>query len=139
MDTVPLDLAFSRHGADVSGRQRPLCATAQDGSLVMVCQSSGFSRPSTGVLRYSGKLSSSTARRSQLEALRLGLGAASTAQTPVRLIIQTPAVGRTSSRVHMRADLVGSVAEFDGDAYCVDFVRILVDEPEPPPRSRRKR
>jgi hypothetical protein len=39
----------------------------------------------------------------------------------------------------MRADLVGSVAEFDGDAYCVDFVRIQVDEPEPPPRSRRKR
>ena len=138
MDNVTLGLAFARLGAQVAGR-RPLCATAQDGSLVLVCQSSGFSRPDSNVLRYSASLSQTTAGRAQIEALRQGLVAATSAGTPVRLIIQTPAVGRVSSHVHMRADLVGSVAEFVGGAYCVDFVRILVDEPEPPPRSRRKR
>jgi hypothetical protein len=139
MQPVPLEIAFSRHGADVAGRHRPLCATAGDGSLVLVCQSSGFSRPGAGVLRYSARLSQTAARRSQIEALRAGLDAANAGRSPVRLIIQTPGVDGASSRVHMRADLVGSVAEFDGDAYSVDFVRLAVAEPPPPPRSRRKR
>ena len=139
MDIVPLDLAFSRLGANVAGRQRPVWATAQDGSLVLVCISSGFSRPGTGVLRYSAKLSTSSARASQVEELRLGLGAASSGGTPIRLIIQTPGVGGASSRVHVRADLVGSIAEFDGDSYSVDFVRIEEAAPVPPARSRRKR
>lgn len=138
MDTVSLDVAFSRLGAQVAGR-RPLCATAGDGSLVLVCQSSGFTRPDAGVLRYSARLSESTAGRMQVEALRAGLGSATTARTPVRLIIQTAAAGRIPARIHMRADLVGSVSEFDGDAYSVDFVRPPVEEPEPAPRGKRKR
>jgi hypothetical protein len=138
METVSLDIAFARLGAHVEGR-RPLCATAQDGSLVLVCQSSGFSRPDSGVLRYSASLSKTTAGRSQIAALRLGLGAATASGTPVRLIIQTPAAGRLPARVHMRADLVGSVSGFDGDAYSVDFVRPQVEEVEPAPRRRRKR
>jgi hypothetical protein len=140
MNTLPLDLAFSRLGADVAGVHGPLCATAQDGSLVLVCRSSGFSRLGAGVLRYSAKLSQTLAGRSRIEALRLCLDAATSARTPVRLIIQTPGEGRASARIHTRADLVGSVAEFDGDAYSVDFVRLLAEEEaEPPPRSRRKR
>jgi hypothetical protein len=138
MDTVSLELAFSRLGAQVAGR-RPLCATAQDGSLVLVCQSSGFSRPDSGVLRYSSRLSQTVAGRAQTEALRVGLNSATTTGLPVRLIIQTPGTGRAAARVHMRADLVGSVAEFDGDAFSVDFVRLPVAEPDPPPRRRRKR
>ncbi|HMA12460.1 MAG TPA: hypothetical protein VKO83_11265 [Steroidobacteraceae bacterium] len=137
MDTVSLDLAFSRLGAQVAGR-RPLCATAQDGSLVMVCQSSGFSRPDAGVLRYSARLSQTVAGRAQIEALRVGLNSATTSRIPVRLIIQTPASGRAAARVHMRADLVGSVADFDGDAFSVDFVRLPVEEPEPPLRRRKR-
>lgn len=139
MATAPLDLAFSRLGADAKGRQRRLCATAQDGSLVLVCQSSGFSRPGTGVLRYSARLSTIAARTSQIKTLRLGLEAATSAGTPVRLIIQTPGVGRSASRVHLRPDLVGSVAEYDGDAYCVDFVRIPAAEATTPSRGRPKR
>lgn len=139
MDTVSLDLAFSRLGADVAGRHRPLCATAQDGSLVLVCQSSGFSRPGAGVLRYSARLSMTSARPSQIAALRLGLDSASAGQTPVRLIIHTAGTDGASGRVHLRADLVGSVAVFDGDAYSVDFVRLQAAEPEAPPRTRRKR
>jgi hypothetical protein len=141
MNVLSLELAFSRFGANVAGRQRLLCATAQDGSLVMVCQSSGFSRPGAGVLRYSASLSKNPAPRSHVEDLRAGLVAASSGSTPVRLIIQTPAVSRGAKRVHMRADLVGSVTAFDGDAYDVDFVRLPVEEPEqvPAPRTRRKR
>lgn len=137
MDKVRIELAFSRFGADVTGQHRPLSATAQDGSLVMVCSTPGFTRPGTGVLRYSAKLSEVAARRSQIELLRAGLDTANSARTPVRLIIQTPATGGASARFHMRADLVGSIAAFDGDAYSVDFVP--VEEPEPPPRGRRKR
>lgn len=140
MATAPLDVAFARLGAEVTRRQRRLCATAQDGSLVLVCRSSGFSRPGTGVLRYSARLSLTSARSSQIEALRLGLEAATSAGTPVRLIIQTPGVGGSASRVHHRADLVGSVTAFDGDAYSVDFVRIPpAAEAATPSRGRRKR
>jgi hypothetical protein len=137
MDTVSLGLAFSRLGVQIAGR-RPLCATASDGSLVLVCQSSGFSRPDAGVLRYSSMLSRIDAGRSQLEELRLGLTAATATQAPVRLIIQTAAAGKAPARVHTRADLIGRISEFDGDAYSVDFVRPAVEEVEVP-RSRRKR
>ncbi len=140
MHTVSIDLAFSRLGASPPRGQRPLCATAQDGSLVLVCQSSGFTRPNVGVLRYSAKLSLITSGRPQIEALRLGLGAASSGGTPVRLIIRTRDLAGTSSTVHMRSDLVGSVTAFDGDAYSVDFVRLVDEEPAPAPsRGRRKR
>ena len=60
-------------------------------------------------------------------------------RAPVKLIIQTPAAGRIPARVHTRADLVGNIAGFDGDAFSVDFVRLPVEEPDPPPRGRRKR
>src|SRR5690606_9130680 len=131
MDIVPLELAFSRLGVDVQGRQRPLSATAQDGSLVLVCQSSGFSRPGPGVLRYSARLSLIPGRMAQVKLLREGLSAASAGGTPVRLIIQTGKPGGGPGKLHTRADLVGSVTEFDGDAYSVDFQRIEEDEPEP--------
>jgi hypothetical protein len=139
MDTIPLDLAFSRLGAVVVARRRPQWATAQDGSLVLVCQSAGFSRPAAGVLRYSTRLSLMYKQASQVEALRLSLDAARAGGTVVRLIIQTPGVDGGSSRIHVREDLVGSVAEFDGDAYSVDFVRFTPAAPEPavPPRRRQ--
>jgi hypothetical protein len=139
VDTIPLELAFSRFGAAITGGQRPKWATAQDGSLVLVCQSSGFSRPGAGVLRYSASLSRTATRTSRVEALRLSLDAARSAGTPVRLIIHTLAAGGGSGRIHVRPDLVGSIAAFDGDAYSVDFVRLAVDEPETAPRARRKR
>jgi hypothetical protein len=139
VDIVPIELAFTRLGADVAGQQRPVWATAQDGSLVLVCKSSGFTRPAAGVLRYSAKLSLSTVRASQVDAMRVGLGAASSGGTPVRLIIHTQGVNGASNRVHVRADLVGSVVEFDGDSYSVDFVRLPEAEPEPVAPSRRKR
>jgi hypothetical protein len=138
VDKVPLDLAFLRLGAPFPGGTNPLCATAQDGSLVLVCRSSGFSRPGTGVLRYSAKLSQISAPRNRIEALRVGLDAASSGSTPVRLIIHTSGTQGVAHRIHTRADLIGSISAFDGDAYSVDFVR-LVDDESSPPRGRRKR
>lgn len=139
MDSVPLDLAFSRFGAVIKPRQRLLSATAQDGSLVLLCQSSGFSRPGAGVLRYSARMSLMPVPATQVEALRRNLDAARSGAKPVRLIIQTPGIGKASNRVHMREDLVGSIVEFDGDAYSVDFVRLAEPASEPAVRSRRKR
>jgi len=139
MDTVSLELAFSRLGAKVTGSRRPVWATAQDGSLVLVCQSTGFSRPAPGVLRYSAMLSQLPVRSALVQGLREQLAAASSAGTPVRLIIQTPGAAGTSSRIHVRTDLVGNVAQFDGDAYNVDFVRVAEVEPEPVVPVRRKR
>jgi hypothetical protein len=139
MNTVPLDLAFSRFGAEVTARKRPLCATAQDGSLVLVCLSSGFSRPRPSVLRYSAKLSLISGRGPQIEALRLSLDAALSGRKAVRLIIRTPSANGFPAAVHVRADLVGSVIEFDGDAYQVDFVRPQVDDLSVPSRARHKR
>ena len=139
MNTVPLDLAFSRFGADVAAGKRPLCATAKDGSLVLVCLSSGFSRPRASVLRYSAQLSLISGRGSQIEVLRLSLDAALSGRTAVRLIIRTPSANGIPAAIHVRADLIGSVIEFDGDAYKVDFVRPQLDDPSVPSRARHKR
>lgn len=139
MNAITLDLAFSRYGVERSDRKRLLCATAQDGSLVLVCQSSGFSRPAAGILRYSATMSQIRASRVQVDQLRAGIEGASSARTPVRLIVQTLRPDGQSNRVHPRADLIGSVTTFDGDAYSVDFVRIAVEQAEPPPPKRRKR
>ena len=138
MDSVSLDIAFSRLGADIP-RGRPLCVTARDGSLVMVCQSSGFNRPGAGVLRYSAVLSKLSGVRAHITALRETLNTAAAAHTPIRLIIQTSRADGDSNRIHIRADLIGSVSAFDGDAFSVDFVRIVEEAPEPPSRGRRKR
>ena len=140
MHTIPLEVAYSRLGVELPGSKRPLSAQALDGSLVMVCQSAGFSRPGPGVLRYAATLSLLSSPRSQVDALRTNLAAALEASTPVRLIVQTRAPDGSTGTIHTRADLIGSVSAFDGDAYSVDFTRIAEEEPEePPPRARRRR
>ena len=55
---------------------------------------------------------------------------------PVSMVIVTPSTGR-SRNIHIRKDLIGSVASFDGEHYVVDFTRV----PQPPRESkvRRKR
>lgn len=134
MDHISIGQAFACFGADAAGRQRLLSATAGDGSLVLVCQSSGFSRPGIGVLRYTDQLPASKASPSRYTMLRTHLSDALSAGTDVRLIIQTIGTGRTSSRIHARPDLVGKVTGFDGNEYVVDFSR-----PPPPPRPPKAR
>ncbi|MET0292732.1 MAG: hypothetical protein ABW136_10245 [Steroidobacteraceae bacterium] len=136
----PLDLEFSRLGVALPLPRRSVCATAPDGTLVLVCKSSGFSRPSEGVLRFSAILSTMVAPNDRIDLLRNGLESASKLSTPVRVIIQTPATDKGTKRLHARADLVGSVSAFDGDAYSVDFVRAVAPEAKATEqRVRRKR
>ena len=54
----------------------------------------------------------------------------------VRLVIETVATEKTAGRIHVRPDLPGKVATFDGDAYVVDFAR---PPPPPPPAKNRRR
>jgi hypothetical protein len=137
IDQVSMERAFSSFGADSAGRRRPLSATAQDGSLVLVCRSRGFSRPGVGVLRYTAQLSEEKASVSLLSTLRTHLNDALSAGTEVRLVIETLATERTASRIHVRPDLLGKVSEFDGNAYVVDFSRPAPPPAEPKVRRRR--
>jgi hypothetical protein len=136
MDQVSIGRAFACFGADTAGRYRPLSATAEDGSLVLLCRSGGFSRPGIGVLRYTTELSAAKTSTPRLTALRTHLRDALSADTDIRLIIETVATGRLSGRIHVRPDLVGKVTGFDGDEYVVDFSR--PPPPPPPPKSRRR-
>jgi hypothetical protein len=133
MDHVSMDRAFACFGADAAGRQRPLSGTAEDGSLVLVCGSAGFTRPGIGILRYTAQLSTSKASSSLLTMARTRITDALSAGTAVRLVIQTLGTGRTPNRIHVRPDLVGKVTGFDGDEYVVDFAR-----PPPEPKVRRR-
>jgi hypothetical protein len=136
IDSVSMERAFASFGADSAGRRRPLSGVAEDGSLVLVCRSDGFTRPGVGVLRYTAQLSAETAAIPQVSKLRTQLTNALSAGTEVRLVIETLATERTAGRVHVRPDLPGKVATFDGDAYVVDFSR--PPPPPPPPKNRRR-
>lgn len=135
IDSVSMERAFSSFGADSAGRRRPLSGMAEDGSLVLVCRSSGFTRPGVGVLRYTAQLSAETAANSQVSTLRKQLTDALSAGTEIRLVIETIATERSTARVHVRPDLPGKVSTFDGDAYVVDFAR----PPPPPPAPKNRR
>lgn len=134
MNQISLHRAFASFGAQ-TGHTRLLSAMASDGSLVLVCNSSGFTRPDVGVMRYTAQLSTCATPQSRLAALRGHIGDAHAAGTIVRLIIETFATGQ-SVRTHVRPDLVGKVIHFDGDEYQVDFSR----PPPPPvlPKARRR-
>jgi hypothetical protein len=135
IDSVSMERAFSSFGADSAGRRRPLSGMAEDGSLVLVCRSSGFTRPGVGVLRYTAQLSAETVASAQVSTLRTQLTNALSAGTEVRLVIETQATERSTARVHVRPDLPGKVSTFDGDAYVVDFSR----PPPPPPAPKNRR
>lgn len=134
IDSVSMERAFSSFGADAAGRRRPLSGIAEDGSLVLVCRSGGFTRPGVGVLRYTAQLSTETVAIAQVSKLRTQLTDALSAGTEVRLVIETIATEKTAGRIHVRPDLPGKVATFDGDAYVVDFAR-----PPPPPATPKNR
>jgi len=136
VENLSLELAYTRYGAKLTNRFRGLSALAGDGSLVLSCPAARFSRPSSGVLRYSAQLSQETGSNLEVKTLRDNLGNAMTAGGTVRSVFITPARGTGSRVVHVRKDLVGKVVEFDGDSFVVDFTRI---EAEELPKARRRR
>jgi hypothetical protein len=121
-----LSEAFAIYGAEIARRASRLSAIASDGALIVGCSAKRFSRPAAGVMRYENVLSGDGGGTAEaLQQLRQHLELAHKESRPVRLVIITEAAsGATPSRtVHVRRDLVGSVLEFDGDRYVIDFVK----------------
>jgi hypothetical protein len=126
---LSLSDAFARFGAKPSNRLRGLSAMATDGALVLNCSKEQFGHPSRGVLRYEDKLSRQPTTARDTELLGRHLTLARDGALPVRMVVCSQAdnkSGGRSSSWHIRTDLIGKVAEFDGDHFVVDFVRELM-------------
>ena len=126
---LSLSDAFARFGAKPSNRLRGLSAMATDGALVLNCSKEQFAHPSRGVLRYEDKLSRQPTTARDTELLGRHLTLARDGALPVRMVVCSRTANKTggrSSSWHIRTDLIGKVAEFDGDHFVVDFVRELM-------------
>ncbi|MBX5461533.1 MAG: hypothetical protein IRZ28_10655 [Steroidobacteraceae bacterium] len=126
MVNLKLVEAFARYGATPSHRLHSLSAMAADGAMVLGCSAARFHHPSPGVLRYEDTLPEDPERASESAALGEHLTMARGENLPVRMIVIVEKVlpeGKTTREVHIRADLIGKVVQFDGHRYVVDFVR----------------
>jgi len=126
---LSLSDAFARFGAKPSNRLRGLSAMATDGALVLNCSQEHFGHPSRGVLRYEDKLSRQSTTPRDTEQLGRHLTLARDGALPVRMVVCSRTAtksGGCSSSWHIRPDLIGKVAEFDGDRFVIDFVRELM-------------
>jgi hypothetical protein len=131
--------AFARFGAKPSNRLRALSAMAADGALVLNCSHAHFRHPSRGVLRYEDRLSRQSPGSGDTELLGRHLALAREGALPVRMVVSSRADDKNaggSSGCHVRPDLIGKVAEFDGDHFVVDFTRAEVIRPEASGRRR---
>jgi hypothetical protein len=118
--------AFGRFGAKPASRLQGLSSLAADGALVLNCSGAYFGHPSQGVLRYEDRLSREPGGPKDTGLLGQHLAIARDGALPVRLIVtsRTDEKGGTGKRTcHVRPDLVGTVVEFDGDHFIVDFKR----------------
>jgi hypothetical protein len=131
--------AFARFGAKPSNRLRGLSAMATDGALVLNCSQTQFGHPSRGVLRYEDRLSRQSTAAHDTELLGQHLTLAHAGALPVRMVVTSSASDKTAGRrssCHVRHDLIGKVAEFDGDHFVVDFTRAEASRPEAASRRR---
>jgi hypothetical protein len=123
---LSLSDAFARFGAKPSNRLRGLSAMAADGALVLNCFLAYFGHPARGVLRYEDRLSRQSPGGSDTELLGRHLTLAFAGALPVRMVVSSRVAadtGSSSSAYHVRPDLIGKVAAFDGDHFIVDFTR----------------
>ena len=139
MMNLSLIEAFGRFGAKPSNRLGSLSAMASDGAMVLNCRLAHFSHPARGVLRYETSLSAARAGAGVIKALGEHLARARDGDLPVRIVV-TSLERENSSKgggYYVRSDLIGKVAEFDGDRFVVDFTRPEVPAPEKPARRRK--
>ena len=125
--------AFARFGATPSNRLSGLSAMAADGALVLNCATAYFGRPTRGVLRYDDRISRQTPGSRESTLLAQNLTLAREGALPVRMVVSSTAEERRANRragCHVRPDLIGKVAEFDGDHFIVDFTRVEVVKAE---------
>ena len=140
MGSLSLQEAFAIVGGKPTNRLHSLSAIASGGAeMILGCAARRFKHPARGVLRYEDTLSRETPYPAGMRSLGEHLTQARDGNLPIRLIVITEkpeAAGKVSRAIHVRADLVGKVVEFDGERFVVDFVRSL--EPEPARGSARK-
>jgi hypothetical protein len=135
MVSYSLSSAYASFGATPLSKLRALSAMAADGSMVMSCAPPYFVRSAPGVLRYEDKLTRTPDDVRGRKLLGEHLTLARDGSLPVRMVVVAPPPrGRTSRSVHVRADLIGKVTQFDGDHFIVDFMR-----PEEPEEIKPKR
>lgn len=118
--------AFAKYGGKPANRLHSLSAMAADGAMILGCAASRFGHPQPGVLRYEDKLSRDTSRTVESAALSSHLSLARDGKLPVRMIViaeKKRPDGPDGREIHVRSDLIGSVVQFDGDHYIIDFVR----------------
>jgi hypothetical protein len=130
--------AFAKYGGKPANRLHSLSAMAEDGAMILGCASTRFGHPAPGVLRYEDKLSRDP--KHSAESARLGshLSLARDGNLPVRMIViaNKQEEGTAGREIHIRSDLIGSVVEFDGDHYVVDFVRAAATPAAKRPANR---
>lgn len=139
MMTLSLLNAFGRFGAKPSNRLGSLSAMAADGAMVLSCRLTHFSHPARGVLRYETSLSAALAAGGVVRALSEHLTRALDGDLPVRMIVAQPDQGKIGKAAgyYIRPDLIGKVAEFDGDRFVVDFTRPPTEEVRTTSRRRK--
>jgi hypothetical protein len=125
MANLSLVDAFAKYGGKPANRLHSLSAMAADGAMILGCASTRFGHPAPGVLRYEDRLSRDPSHSPVLATLGTHLSLARDGKLPVRIIIIASKLNEEGSgrEIHIRSDLIGSVVEFDGDHYIVDFVR----------------
>lgn len=118
--------AFKAYGARLKNFRRDVSAIAADGTLVMSCRDTSFHKAGNA-LRYEDAFSHWDESKAAGRDVLIGhLSRAVEESLAVRLVIAHRAVAGSSTRsdyFHVRPDLVGRVASFDGDRFAIDFTR----------------
>lgn len=132
MATLLFTEAFRAFGARLANPMWAYSAIADDGSLVISCWAHKL-KLNEGVLKYTDRLSRWEPNTPGKNLLIEHLTMARDDALPVRLVIATtdqPDVvdgGRDASAIrktfHIREDVVGKVAVFDGDNFILEFWR----------------
>jgi hypothetical protein len=141
MTTLSLVDAFAKYGAKPANRLHSMSAMAEDGAMILGCWATRFGHPAAGVLRYEDNLSRETNRVAEAAALGAHLKLAHEGKLPVRIIIlaeKPRPEGTVKREIHIRSDLIGSVVQFDGDHYVVDFVRAVAPAETARPKQTQR-
>ena len=124
---------FARYGAKPTNAMWAVSAQAADGSIVISCWSQYLSNPDKQTLRYTDTLSRWAANAVGNDLLRQHLQLAEQQSLPIRLVVATAQSklevdqGWDASKIektfHVKPEVIGSLASFDGDAFVIDFRR----------------
>jgi len=127
MGNLSLLEAFAIFGGKPANRLHSMSAISSSGAeMILACAGSRFRHPARGVLRYEDSLARETPRPVEMQSLGEHLNRARDGNMPIRMVVITDkpdTSGKVTREIHVRADLVGKLVEFDGQKFMVDFVR----------------